>query len=205
MNAYMRRPLSAFLALAILVAGALAAPVTALAESPAVEVAQVEVVGVQSTTALAEGLFAPGNLVIGLSKAIVDLSSYPTVQDFPRIARVSHAALEARACGGRCRYVRAAYVPGDGIYLDDSLDPERSAMDRSIVLHELVHYVQDLTHRYGHLGDCERRRAEELEAYAIQNAYLASLRVMPGIHLPSGAFQCEEAAADPPHDDIARR
>jgi hypothetical protein len=113
-------------------------------------------------------------LIISLFSTIETIAKYQPPANFPRVRQVTRVELEREACEGRkCRFVKAAYVPEKGLYMDNALDPQASVMDRSILLHELVHHFQASTQRYAHLSQCERARAEEEEAYAIQNAYLA--------------------------------
>lgn len=113
-------------------------------------------------------------LIISLFSTIERISKYEAPATYPRVRQVTRNELEREACEGRrCRFVKAAYVPEKGLYMDNALDPQASVMDRSILLHELVHHFQATTQRYAHLPACERARAEEEEAYAIQNAYLA--------------------------------
>lgn len=131
----------------------------------------------------------PSKLLLELAADIAKYSTYAAPTDFPRVSQVSHEELAAHACGGPCRLVRAAFVPGEGIYLDASVDAEHSTMDRSIVFHEYVHFVQQQQGTYAHLDDCARMRAEELEAYAVQNRYLAASGGQQ-IYLPPNAFRC---------------
>jgi len=113
-------------------------------------------------------------LIISLFSTIERISKYTAPATYPRVRQVTRSELEREACEGRkCRFVKAAYVPEKGLYMDNALDPQARVMDRSILLHELVHHFQASTQRYAHLSACERARAEEEEAYGIQNAYLA--------------------------------
>ena len=71
--------------------------------------------------------------------------------------------------------IKAWYKPGEGIILDESLHPETNMFDRSILLHELVHYVQDMSGYYGNADPCNRWFHRELNAYEIQNRYLGAI------------------------------
>jgi len=92
------------------------------------------------------------------------------------VFQLPQLALEAMVCDEPCN-VSAAYIPHDGIYMAENLDPLQRSLDRSILLHELVHHLQQGHPKFGHLTGCARELAKEQEAYAIQNAYLATLRV----------------------------
>jgi hypothetical protein len=113
----------------------------------------------------------PDELVRTLSRAIDMLSRYRVPKELPRIYRVPRAELENYVCGTHCG-IQAWYKPGDGIFLDDTLQPETNLMHRSILLHELVHYFQDVAGSYGERSSCERWFQREIDAYSIQNRYL---------------------------------
>src|SRR5581483_11444435 len=87
-------------------------------------------------------------LLPALLDAIDQLSKYPRPKDMPQIHRVSSETVQEMACGAKCGAL-ATYRPGEGIYLDRRLKPETSLFDRSVLLHELVHYVQDLSNERG--------------------------------------------------------
>jgi hypothetical protein len=89
----------------------------------------------------------------------------------PEVIRVPHERIEAMVCHAKCGAL-AAYRPGEGIYLDERLKPETQLFDRSILLHELVHYEQDMSDEHGDMRPCQRWYHREQEAYAIQKIFL---------------------------------
>ena len=113
-------------------------------------------------------------LLPALLHAIHYISKYPLPEESPPIYRVPHARIEQLACGRECAAL-AAYRSGDGIYLDDTLKPESNLFARSVLLHELVHYVQDVSKELAAAKPCERWYRREQEAYAIQKRFLALL------------------------------
>lgn len=110
-------------------------------------------------------------LVPALLSALDQLSKYPRPAVVPEIFRVSQERLQELACTSKCG-VLATYQPGEGIFLDERLKPETNLFDRSVLLHELVHYVQELNHERGDAKPCERWYYREVEAYAIQKTFL---------------------------------
>ncbi|HXX10629.1 MAG TPA: hypothetical protein VEK05_03855 [Burkholderiales bacterium] len=128
-------------------------------------------------------------LLRSLFEAIGTLSDYRAPENLPPVFLLPQSAIEAKVCDEPCN-VSAAYIPHDGIYLAEYLDPEHQAVDRSILLHELVHYLQQGHPKFAHLKGCERERAKEQEAYEIQNAYLASLQVGRRAIFYDGEFDC---------------
>jgi hypothetical protein len=177
----MNKPTTLTLAFALLL-GALVAPVTMAADADDRAKA--------ASNAIALRLHSMPILVIELLRAINKISEYPFPTDFPNVAQVPREELERHACGGKCAMVKAAYVAQQGIYVDSKLDPLNNVMDRSILLHELVHHVQGLTGRYADLNECQRRQQEEMEAYAIQNAYLAAVGSGLSVPIPRFAYRC---------------
>ena len=109
-----------------------------------------------------------------LTRAIDRLARYRVPKNPPAIYRIPHAELENYVCGTHCA-IRAWYKPGDGILLDDSLQPETNLFHRSILLHEMVHYFQDSSGEYANMSSCERWFHRELDAYTVQNRYLGAI------------------------------
>lgn len=123
-----------------------------------------------------------GELFAILMSWAVTLSGYSSPAVMPRVQPVSAVYLQAAACdGGPCK-VMGWFPPGDTIYLDERLDPYENLLASSVVVHEMVHYLQYL--KAGGLPpSCEDVIALEREAYAVQREYL--LRY--GVYQPVGA------------------
>ena len=120
---------------------------------------------------------------------IAMLSDYPAPEALPPVFQVPQLVIEAKVCDEPCN-VSAAYVPREGIYLAENLDPVHEPLDGSVLLHELVHYLQQGHPKFAHLAGCERERAKEQEAYAIQNAYLAMINARQRAVFYDGEFDC---------------
>jgi len=117
-------------------------------------------------------------LVDALLDALPTLSRYPRPAEPPRLVYVPTAQLRAQACSVPCP-VLAYYAGGRDIFLDHSLNPLISLFDRSVVLHEMVHYLQaqetEAMRALENAGPRERCRiwyAREYEAYEIQQRFL---------------------------------
>lgn len=122
------------------------------------------------------------DLVDSLLDTIAKLSNYKKPDSRPRISKVSRAEIERTICSGPC-LVKAWHVPGEGIFLDDSLTPETDLTHRSILFHELVHFVQDLYAEGASLAECDRWLHREREAYRLQNEYLALIGNSTSYHM----------------------
>jgi len=114
---------------------------------------------------------ALAQLLVQLFTAIKLLSGYPMPAELPEIHQLPRTQLEARICAGPCG-VKAFYLPGEGVFIDASLDVEHDLRDRSVLLHELVHHVQGVAGKFSTLPQCDAWYAREFEAYQIQNDYL---------------------------------
>lgn len=140
-------------------------------------------------------LLSMPQLMLSMMSAIERIGKYKGPANYPSVRRVTRSELEREACEERrCRFVRAAYVPNKGLYLDNALDPVHNIVDRSILLHELVHHLQSATQRYSHLSPCNRRLVEEQEAYEIQNGYLAQVGSSRFVAFPERMYRCEADA-----------
>jgi len=107
------------------------------------------------------------------------LSRYAPPSEYPELIYLSTQELNRLACKGTCS-VLGHYAGGRQIYLDDRLKPLKNLFDRSVLLHEVVHYLQSLEGSHyvdpADTGDdaqkCRLWYQREREAYAIQEAYL---------------------------------
>jgi hypothetical protein len=129
------------------------------------------------------------SLVRQLMRTIERLSDYRAVSEPPPVFQVPQHVLEAKVCALPCN-VSAAYIPREGIFLAGNLDPMREPLDRAALLHELVHHFQQGHPKFAHLSGCERERAKEQEAYALQNAYLAALGLSKRVTLYDSELDC---------------
>jgi hypothetical protein len=128
-------------------------------------------------------------LLVQLFTAIKLLSGYPMPAALPEIHQLSHARLEARICSSACS-VKAFYLKGEGVFIDETLDLEHDLRARSILLHELVHHVQGVTGRFDSLPECDAWYAREIEAYHIQNRYLHEEGSNIGYHMGGYVHSC---------------
>ena len=108
-----------------------------------------------------------------LEAALIADLSVPT--QVPPIVFADKETVSHYACAGTCRAL-GAYHPKYGIALDQSLDPVKDDLARSILLHELVHYLQHEDGRYADAGDCDRWVKRERDAYAAQNKFLRKIQ-----------------------------
>ena len=104
------------------------------------------------------------------------ISRYPLPDALPMVTRIPRADLEARGCpeGTRKCQVAALYEPTRGVMIAEDLSPETNLFHRSILFHELVHYLQEVGHELASAAPCERWYQRELEAYALQNRFLTN-------------------------------
>lgn len=112
------------------------------------------------------------HLVADLIVFIVGSTGYANTSAPPPIAPIARPVLEQRVCGRPCP-VYALFDPGEGILVDDSLDLVGDTAAQSVLLHELVHYLQWAASGR-RARNCEEWMAREREAYRIQFAWLLS-------------------------------
>lgn len=102
----------------------------------------------------------------------------------PQIAIMPRAEMNQNICRGHSCKATGFYSEVDGkIYLDDSLDVVNNLYHRSILLHELVHYVQHQRAPRGRVHPrnlCQAKRDAEAEAYYVQGRWLRQQGVKTG-------------------------
>ena len=74
----------------------------------------------------------------------ITLSGYPAPERPPTVIKQPHSFFVEKACHGRECKVLGWYAGGTEIYIDDRLDPEKNLLASSIVVHEMVHYLQSV-------------------------------------------------------------
>ncbi len=113
-------------------------------------------------------------LVRRLLAEVSALSHYRPETTLPAVEKVPLRDLQSQLCDGPCA-VRAAYVPGTALLLDEALRPEVNPYHLSVLFHEVVHHVQEMQGSHAGLDECRRWQLREREAYALQNRFLAQL------------------------------
>ena len=127
---------------------------------------------------------------------------YALPEDPPRIAFAPHAELERAACSRPCK-IYGWYPRGKIIYLDDRLDPVHEVRARSILLHELVHYMQQVHGAFSGGSECENWSRREREAYSVQARWLAEKATPSSLY--SGAGRARGCLPADPRPRLSRR
>lgn len=137
----------------------------------------------------------------------VTLSGYPAPSQAPEVVRVPHAFFVEKACGGRECKVYGWYAGGKKIYLDERMDPQEKLLASSVVVHEMVHYLQGLSRNggapakgaaFGELPSCADAIDMEREAYGVQREFLLRYGVYQPVGLSMLGVGCDS------HDQTAR-
>jgi len=85
----------------------------------------------------------------------------------PELEYQEHSFFVENACGGKECNVLGWYNDNGTLYLDDRVT---GTLRDQLIVHELVHYLQDVNGDYDSLN-CEDSLARERQAYRIQQAY----------------------------------
>ena len=105
----------------------------------------------------------------------VHLSSYPHPGETPEIIFKPHPFFVDTACNGNEKCDVVAWYNNEGIiFMDNRLEGNTDAFTRSVVVHELVHYLQDISGKHGEM-DCDLYAKREREAYSVQKQYLNTI------------------------------
>jgi hypothetical protein len=129
------------------------------------------------------------------------ISKYRLPDALPMVTRIERAELERRGCPEQARHcqVSALYEPARGIMIAADLKPETNLFHRSILLHELVHYLQDVGQELATASPCDRWYQREIEAYTLQNRFLSSISSPERVSYAGVRPTCEGTATTHTH------
>ena len=112
------------------------------------------------------------HLIAVLLSWTVHLSGYPHPGDPPEIQYRPPEFFVEHACLGNTNCRVAGWYDNEGvIYIDERIREQTDAYTRSLYVHEITHYLQDLNNKYNK-KDCTDHQKREREAYSIQRRYL---------------------------------
>ncbi len=117
----------------------------------------------------------------GLLNWAAYLSGYKTNGDNPKLQFKPHQFFVDNACYGndKCRVV-GWYNDQGIVYIDKKLDALNSRFERSLVVHEFVHYLQHISGKFK-TGTCEEFIQREREAYTAQRDFIMAYGSMPSM------------------------
>ena len=130
-------------------------------------------------------------LYVALFSWAVSLSGLPVPAEPPVVVRVPHQFFVDNACNGRECRVYGWYAGGREVYVDEGMEPEQSVLAASVVVHEMVHYLQGTQRNggfpakgaaFGEILDCSAAIDMELEAYRVQREFITQ----HGLYQPVG-------------------
>jgi len=101
----------------------------------------------------------------------VHLSNYPVPAQEPQIQFEPHEFFVEKVCGNKeCRAV-GWYNDQGIVYIDEKFRDDESTFVHSLIVHEMVHYLQHMSGNFDSTS-CSDSVAREREAYYIQNEYI---------------------------------
>ena len=119
----------------------------------------------------------------------VHLSDYGDPERLPTLHFKPHSFFVERVCGGRECNAVGWYNDELTIYIDERYQHNNSSFVASLIVHELVHYLQHLSGHFDSLS-CEDSVLREREAYYIQNEYLVQASASFALIRP-GRISCK--------------
>ena len=136
-----------------------------------------------------------------LIRSAAQLSKYPVPDALPMVTRIDRVELERRGCPESAPHcsISALYESTRGIMLAADLKPETNLFHRSILLHELVHYLQDVGQELATASPCDRWYQREIEAYTLQNRFLSSVSSPERVSYAGARPTCEGAVTTQTH------
>lgn len=102
------------------------------------------------------------------------LMKYDQDISIPNMIPKTEKELKEMFCPKQDCSVSAIYVDGI-VYYDKRIDYNKNIIDRSIIIHEMIHHIQGK--KYGLTFTCDMWYHKEREAYKLQARFLRSQRV----------------------------
>tara|TARA_B100000131_G_scaffold282531_1_gene289808 strand:- start:68 stop:514 length:447 start_codon:yes stop_codon:yes gene_type:complete len=113
-------------------------------------------------------------LIVALLIWITSNSDYKNPQKDINVEFLKQSQLSELACKRDCEIL--AYTPIEPkykIYLSDKLDPIDNICDRGILLHEIIHVLQEEQKKFAENDERTRKHLREMEALVNHNIYLS--------------------------------
>ena len=113
-------------------------------------------------------------LIVALLIWITSNSDYKNPQKEINVEFLKQSQLSELACKRDCEIL--AYTPIEPkykIYLSDKLNPNENICDRGILLHEIIHVLQEEQKKFSENDERTRKHLREMEALVNHNIYLS--------------------------------
>ena len=114
-------------------------------------------------------------LILALMLWITSNTNYITPKQTPNVEFIEQSKLSGLACGNReCEIM--AYTPIEPkykIYLAKNLDPMTDVCHRGVLLHELIHVLQEDQNIFVDYDERTKKHLREMDALVNHNIYLS--------------------------------
>ena len=113
-------------------------------------------------------------LIIALLVWITSNSDYVLPKKEITVETVEQSKLASIACGKECEIL--AYTPLEPqylVFLSENLDPQRDVCDRAILMHELIHVLQEEQGAFSSFDERTKKHMREMDALVKHNIYLS--------------------------------
>ena len=116
------------------------------------------------------------------------LMKYKGDINLPSMIPKTERELKHIFCPGQECSVSAIYDKGV-VFYDNRIDYKNNIIDRSIIIHELIHHIQ--AKKYGLTYECDMWYHKERQAYKLQADYLRSRGINPSfVNDVTASLQC---------------
>ncbi len=113
-------------------------------------------------------------LILALLFWITTHTEYKEPKIFPKIEFIDQKELSKLACGRDCEILALTpESPKYTIYLSNTLNPMEDVCDRGILLHEIIHILQDDQNYFHEYENRTKKHLREMNALVNHNIYLS--------------------------------
>ena len=113
-------------------------------------------------------------LIFALLIWITSNSDYTLPREEITVKKLEQSELSSIACGKECEIL--AYTPLKPkylVYLSENLEPQKYVCDRAILMHELIHVLQEEQGAFTSYEERTKKHMREMDALVKHNIYLS--------------------------------
>jgi len=113
-------------------------------------------------------------LIVALTLWITTHTNYPEPENQIIIESISQESLSELACGRPCEIMAYTPINEKGkIYLINELDPLNDVCHQGILLHEIIHVIQEETNYASNYENKTKKHLREMNALVNHNIFLS--------------------------------
>lgn len=131
-------------------------------------------------------------LCLSLLAIAAQLGGYNLPTDCPQIVPITQAELQSQVCPGRNCPVMGVYRYGEEALLIDKANDLQDHYARSVIVHELIHFLQDRNKETSD-DSCKAQLTRESVAFWVQEQFLKRNGIRRSLRHNLNLYRCRKS------------